>query len=387
LENSFVVKGSVLSCPPSPVVKLDIESHFGRSSLTRSAALLLGACWLSGGEAATAFSLVPNGSFENGSPTPTHWQVDAKPGPIGRASFATDSESTQDGTRSLRLSVTGPARVEVASLPFDLPPLPGRRTYLLSLHYRGVGLSKDQSFQGVNVVFVLTWQDAAGREIDHITLGAPYSPQPWSPLLALAEAPARTVRAIIRISLFARENSLPTTIWLDDVRLRPWQTTPLQNPRVTSWSVGEDRIQGFNVRRVADDDTPSGFSALANPRFTQGELYLVDHLEVSDLHPTAYRVDYRIRTASSTTPDIVFQLDTGNTAAVNRWISSLNVRGVDLPKKSAYRDVSLPFIATPGGRSSFRMRWFGGVSTWIDSITLTEERLVDAAKFDDVLSP
>ena len=360
---------------------------FRRTSLRRGAALLLGACWVFGGEPASAFSLVPNGSFENGCPTPTHWQIDATPGPGGRAAFATDSETTQDGARSLQLSVSGPASVEVASLPFDVPLEPRTRTYLLSLRYRGIGLSTDQQFRGVNVWFVLAWQDAAGHEIDSVSIGAPYSPQPWSPLLAIAEAPAQTVRAIVRAHLVAREDSLPTTIWLDDVRLRPWRTEPMQNSRVSMWSVGEDRIQGSQIRVVADDDTPSGLSARANPRFTTGQPYLVSGLEVPDLHPTAYRVDFRIRTSPTRTPDVVFQLDSGNTAAVNRWISSLDVRGTDLPRTPRYHDIPLPFVATPGGRSSFRVRWLGGVSTWVDSITLTEERLVDAAKFDDVLSP
>jgi hypothetical protein len=91
--------------------------------------------------------------------------------------------------------------------------------------------------------------------------------------------------------------------------------------------------------------------------------------------------------APTKTPDIVFQLDMINTAALNRGISSLEVRGTDLPVTSEYRDFPLSFIATSGGDSLFRMRWLGGVSTWIDSITLTEERLVDAAKFNDLLSP
>jgi hypothetical protein len=195
------------------------------------------------------------------------------------------------------------------------------------------------------------------------------------------------VRAAISVSLAAREGSLPTTVWLDDFRLRPWSTEPMPNASIRTFSVGEDRIQGSEVSFVADDYTATGHSALANPRFLKRRVYIVDRMEISDLSPGAYRVDFRIRVAPTRSPDVIFRVDGVTSAAANFGISFLDVRGTDLQGKSDYREIPLTFIALPGGRNSFRVLWFGAVSTWVDSITLTEERLVDAAEFDDVLAP
>jgi hypothetical protein len=319
--------------------------------------------------AAAPPNLLPNGDIENGL---TGWTANGV--------VATDAGAYQ-GRQALLLSapVKGGAGVTSAVAPVE-----GGHDYLLSLRYRSEGFSRKGGFDGVNASGSLYFFDANNKQIGAVSFGLSYDPQPkWLLVLRLCAAPAGAVSARFQVSMGVQETGLPSKLWLDQVQVRAWDGAV--KPGGRTWSFNADRyFAQANFRRVADDESATGFSVIGNTRFQKTPGYLVGGLYLGQsgkgLPPGTYRVLFRLRVGDLPNPPApVVSLD------VNPQRGGCNnartVMSDEFKQGGVYQDVPLRLVVSPDcGYVDFRAYWHGTVTTWADTFTIVEEEIYTDAQ-------
>lgn len=335
-------------------------------------------------EPQASFSVLPNGSFEEQlDGRPTHWKVHLKPQAGGDATFVFDTAEKQHGSQSARLRVVGPASVYLDSEPFDVTP---NARYLFSLRYRGEGLSDGSGHQGVNAYAYVYWFDGNGTRVGRDGAGAPYRSHPWDHMLRIVTAPTNAVRAIVHFGAGAGKDTLPTTVWLDDARFRPWITRPKANPRKWQWSIAAARKHFAGFRVVVDEDTTWGRSVAANLRHHSTGHYPCGGFYRRDIPHGVHRVEFRLKVATNTAPKRCAALDVNTSTHVNSTPVGRTLHATEFAAPMHYQVFPLSFIRPQKGWVDFRVLWHGVTSLWVDTVTVIEEELNDAEKFDDVLA-
>jgi hypothetical protein len=307
-------------------------------------------------------SVLPNGDFENGL---TGWA----PG-----GGVTADAAAYEGRGALLMTVPGKGGAGTTSAP---APMEAGRDYLLTQRFRSEGFSRTGGFDGVSASFTLYFYDAAGKQVGSIGGGFPYSAQPkWSHWMRLFTVPAGAVSARYTVNIGVSDTGLPSRLWLDQIRLRPWDGAVKAGGR--TWTFNADRyFAQADFRRVADDESSSGFSVIANPRFQQKTGYMVGGLYFgqsgSGLPPGTYRVLFRMRVGElPTEPVPVVSLDANPKSGGGN--NARTVMSSEFKQAGVYQEVPLRFIVGPEtGYMDFRAFWQAKVTTWADTFTVVEE--------------
>ena len=331
------------------------------------------------GLSASESGLLSNGSFEKLDPTgtPQDWSAEVDTSESGKARCLMDEKVLRHGKRSLRMDVTGPGRASAVSKKIEVTPN-GR--YLFSMLYRGKGFSDGTGYQGVNSFVHIYWYDGNQR-----SLGAPYQTQPWGRMIRLLRAPQNAVYAIVNIHLSAhKDGTVPTSIWVDDVRFRPWQTREGEG-RAWKWSIFKVKKHNSKFSVVSDEDAANGRAVIARAGIHPEGLYPCGGFYRKDIPAGVYRVLFRLKTDATEGAESVAQLDVNSEGFVNSTLAIRVLTPSDFRKKNEYQEFALDFPWPPGNWVDFRVRWKGGASLWVDTVSVVELDLEEPDMFRDLV--
>jgi hypothetical protein len=347
-----------------------------RRNLTLLATLLL----VTGGGAGAQFSpsVLPNGDFAAG---PTGWSGSVNDAKNLGASVVAGPTLPPPAGPCLRLRLpAGPAAANAVSAP---APVAGGQLYLVTFYYRSEGFSDSDLYAGVTLQYGLTWLDADKKPVGDGGAGLSYGAVPdWRFLCALYRAPARAAFLTIAFRLYCDEKARASTAWFGRVQVRPWPEIPPPGGKTWVYPVPDGAFDHTLFRRVADDDTASGFAVIANPKFTTRRGNLVGGLYLRTLPPGAYRAIFRLKLGQLPAPPsalLSWDLNTGPIGALNRGVIST----ADFAQPGVYQDFTERFVLPPAipGQDNFvdpRVYWNGGVTVWADTVTIFQEKIFTA---------
>src|SRR5215831_20272014 len=156
-------------------------------------------------EASTSMpDLVPNGSFESGSGTPTSWSILGGTG----GTWSIDTTTVSAGARSMKLSIPGTTGVrspDLASNSFALVP---NMPYTLTCSFKTSG----GGGSGVSIYIIET--DQVGNAVQR-GVAYPWATNAWGQKIVVFTSSPITSHAYIKINVSGGYG----TAWVDDVRL------------------------------------------------------------------------------------------------------------------------------------------------------------------------
>ena len=315
-------------------------------------------------------NLIHNGDFEQGL---AGWAPSLNdPRGVG-AALTSDASTSREGGRSLQIRLPGPSGAAMTSPPASVQ---AGQDYLLSFWYRSEGFSATDAYAGVNLQYVLTWLDANRQPVGTGGMGLSYGAVPeWRFTVSLLTVPANATAVQIGFPMSVNETGRSSRFWLDDVRLRAWPGEPKPGGQTWRFSVAEGGYQQNLFRRVADDDTASGFAVLANPRFQTQPGYLAANLYTRVLPPGQYRAVFRLKSgeipAGSRTL-LTWDINTDSTG----YLSAGSIDTAVFQRPAEYQEVPVRFVLPPGvAWIDPRLTWNGHAATWVDTVTIVEEQV------------
>lgn len=314
--------------------------------------------------AAAPPNLLPNGDIENGL---AGWAVNG--------TVTADARACQ-GTQALLLAAQPKGGANAVS---GMATIAGGHDYLLTFRYRSEGFSRKGGYDGVSASGSLYFYDAAGKQVGTVAFGLSYDPQAkWLLVPRLCTAPAGATTARLQIGMNVGENAPASKLWVDQAQVRQWDG--VVKPGGKTWTFNADRyFAQADFRRVADDESASGFSVIGNTRFQKTPSYLVGGLYLGQsgkgLPPGTYRVLFRLRVGSLPDPPVdVVTLDVNPQRGGGN--NARTVMSSEFQQAGVYQDVPLRFVVTPEcGYVDFRAYWHGKVTTWADTFTIVEEEI------------
>jgi len=175
---------------------------------------LLGSLPARGTGAAAASNAIVNGSYEavtNG--VPDGWDVHTF---TGTPEVAVDGTVAHDGSRSVRLRATSPARARVGRFA----PVAAQQYYELSQWIKTDGIVSDDLGTAMRVQFQ-AGSDAPIADTTR-TYGAIKGTNGWTQVRRILRAPAGATQAYVESFLW----NATGTVWFDQAELRPTSTLP-----------------------------------------------------------------------------------------------------------------------------------------------------------------
>jgi len=310
---------------------------------------------------------LPNGDFEEGM---TGWTASARGGQDAGA--AVDGRCCKSGAQSLKLSVAPNTGVTIRGAAFEIT---AGSDYLFSLWTRAEGFSKTTLYEGVNAQYWIGLLDAEGKHVGRVGAGFSYGPHPeWRRWLRLFAVPANVAAAELHFAIGAREDGLPSQLWIDRVRVQRWDGEVKPDGQSWTFRISDGYFTRDTFRRAADDDAECGFAVIANTRFVKKTGYLAGGIYFRGLPPGQYCALYRMKVAdlSGETPVVALDVNPQHGGHGN----ARTVTTADFAQPNAYQDVPMRFVVAPdAGYVDFRAAWQGQVTTWIDTITVREEEI------------
>ena len=348
--------------------------------MSRNLTILLPFLLLAAGAAGAQFSpsLLPNGDFAGGL---TGWSASVNDAKKLGAAVTVDPTPAAPAGPCLRLTLPGGPTAAAAGSP--PAPVSGGQLYLVTFHFRSEGFSDTDLFAGVNLQYNLAWLDADKKQVGGSGGGLTYGAVPdWRFICALCRAPARAAWLALSFAMSSDEKGRASSAWFDRVQVRPWPELPSPSGKTWVYPVSEGIFDATRFRRVADDDTPSGFAVIANPKFTTTPGNLIGGLYLRTLPPGAYRAIFRLKIgALPAAPQALFSwdLNTGFAGQLNRGVFST----ADFTQAGVYQDFIERFVLPPPipGKDNFvdpRVYWNGGVTAWADPVTIVQEKVFTA---------
>ncbi|OHB82521.1 MAG: hypothetical protein A2V98_17825 [Planctomycetes bacterium RBG_16_64_12] len=312
---------------------------------------------------------MPNHSFEEGM---SGWQPSVNdPSHVG-AAVTVDRTQAKHGAQSLKIGLPAESRAAATSPP---APVRGGQDYLLSFWYRCEGFSETGNYAGVNLQYVVNWLDAEKKPVGAGGMGLSYGAVPeWRFMTRMYLSPQEAAFVALTFPMSVNDKGRPSRFWLDDVQLRAWPGEPKPGAKTWVFRVADGTYQQDLFRRVADDDTATGFAVLANPRFNDKPGYLAANLYTRAIPPGQYRALYRLKIAEiPAEPQALLAWDL-NTDSVG-FLNAGTIGTAAFKQAGAYQDFVVRFVLPPGvAWIDPRLTWNGGVATWIDTITVVEEK-------------
>ena len=166
----------------------------------------------------------PDFAIANDQGLPVDWTVTATP--VGSAKFSLDRQVFLVGKVSLKADVRGHRRGRRA-----LEARPGRGRQVVPgfrrLPHRR--LWRAGKYSGVDSYVAVTWNDAAGRQIDSSPgISFPYHPVDWDLGDRFVQAPAGAAQLVLTANLnnHSRQQigkNIPSTLWLGSCQIRQLQ--------------------------------------------------------------------------------------------------------------------------------------------------------------------
>jgi hypothetical protein len=328
--------------------------------------------WALAANAAEPYANVfPNGSFEDTTPV---WSPGVNDPAKTGAAVILDTQQVKEGRQSAKLALPGQGS---ASLSSPLAPVEAGKDYLFTLWYRSEGFSKTDLFSGVNASYILTWYSAEKKAIGQAGAGLPYGARPqWMLHIHLFTVPKDAAYLGFSLSMGAAEKSLPSALWVDRIQLRYWPGEVKPGGKTVKFYVGTQGFFGQELfRKVWDDDAEDGFAAIANTRFVNKPGYLTGGLYTHLLPPGAYRVTFRAKVGdipAERKPVLQWDINTAGTANLNDG----TIFSTDFKAAKVYQDFTYRFVVAPTSVwVDFRAYWPATVTTWIDTVTVREEKI------------
>jgi hypothetical protein len=227
----------------------------------------------------------------------------------------------------------------------------------------------------VNLQYVITWLDRERKPVGTGGMGLSYGAVPrWRFMVQMLTPPPGAASMRMSFPMSVNEQGRPSRCWIDRIRLRPWPGQPKPGGKTWTFHAADGHFQQDLFRRVADDDTATGFAVLANPRFQKKPGYLAGGLYTRELPPGQYRAVFRLKAAAAPAeapPVLAWDV---NTDAIG-FLSAGAIRPAQFRQPGAYQDFAARFVLPPGVQwVDPRLTWNGGSAVWIDTITLVEEK-------------
>jgi len=319
-------------------------------------------------------NLLPDGDFEE---TPLAWQTAVSGAQAAAAGVAAEEAQAKVGARALKFSVP---REAAAGATSPVAPVEGGKVYLYSFWFRSEGFSKTGLFAGCNAQYSLTWLDAEGKVVGTVGVGLPYEEVPeWRFMARTVRAPVEATGMRARYAVSVDANGVPSTLWLDRVQLRALSGQLPEGGKAWVFRVADGFYDQGAFRRVADDDTSSGFAVIGTTRFQNKPSYLAGGMYTRVLPAGQFQVTYRAKVAevaAETKPLLSWDI---NTDLIGH-LAAGTILTTDFRQSGAYQDFTFDFVKPANVQwVDFRAFWQGGVTAWIDTITVREVRLFTEA--------
>ncbi len=315
-------------------------------------------------------NLLAEGDFEAGL---QGWQAAVSGAQAAAAGLTVDDGQAKVGARSLKFTVPKEGGVSATS---PVAPVEGGKVYLYSFWFCSEGFSKTGLFAGCNAQYSLTWLNAEGKVVGSVGVGLSYGEVPaWRFMARTVRAPAEATGMRANYAVTVNAEGIPSRLWLDRVQLRALSGAPAPGGKVWVFRAADGFYDQGAFRRVADDDTGSGFAVIGATRFQNKPSYLSGGMYTRALPAGQFQVTYRVKAAeiaTETEPLLSWDI---NTDLIGH-LAAGNILTTDFRQPGAYQDFTFDFVKPPNVRwVDFRAFWQGGVTTWIDTITVREVRL------------
>lgn len=323
-------------------------------------------------QAQFAESVLPNGDFEEGL---EGWRVVVNDAKQLGAAVTAEETGARHGAKCVKLALPGgPSGAKVSSAPAAVQE---GQYYLVTFYFRSEGFSETGLYAGVNLQYTLSWSDAeqkpvAGPGGAGLTYG---EVKEWRFRCALFRAPQGATAVTLGLAMSCDEKGRASSAWFDRIQIRPWSAQAAPEAKRTVYNVSDGAFDAGKYRRVADDDAPTGFAVIANPKFGMQPGYLAGGLYLRTLPPGQYQVVFRLKIGEiPEEPQNLLQWDV-NTATMG-YLNAGAISTAEFQKAGAYQDFAYPVVLPPeAGFVDPRVVWNGGITTWIDTITVVQEKV------------
>jgi len=297
----------------------------------------------------------------------------------GQASATRDTQVVHSGQGSLKMSLTGPASISAGG---PTVAVTGGKDYVVIIWYRAQGFSKTGGHEGVSSQWMLNWLNSRGKHVGRSGSGFPYRAMDWGVGTLVATAPRGAVRAQMSFHFHAKQGTLPSTVWVDDIVLMPLPRAKKQG--TPKWIYNVVRLHNYPrtaFRQVADDDASEGVAVLADVKRSPKNKYPCGGIYTNDPTPGIYTVHYRVKAAAAKSPKPALTIDVGCQGGAWSGLAGRDVKANELRPAGKYQDLTLRFVCPPlkTPRVDYRVRWLGVVSTWVDTVSVVPEHLFTPA--------
>ena len=340
----------------------------------------------------------PDFAIANDQGLPVDWTVTATP--VGSAKFNLDRQVFLVGKVSFKADAADTGAAAVRSKPV---PVEGGKWYLVSVGYRTEGFGERGKYSGVDSYVAVTWNDAAGRQIDSSPgISFPYHPVDWDLGDRFVQAPAGAAQLVLTANLnnHSRQQigkNIPSTLWLGSCQIRQYNPPPtpewaLQKvPRIVEGGLSTSRAQAYQLScqnmaggkwsSIVSDPQATYDSVISSPEGV-GQGIMAHSPYFTNAPPGLYRALLRAKVAANT-GDVqagaldVFSEFAGTRAEVRLFPKSFLAANV-------YQEVSVDFVLRTAGYWGFRVYTQGKQSFTADIVKIFPLALLEDKQFLDL---
>ena len=311
----------------------------------------------------------PDFAIANDQGLPVDWTVTATP--VGSAKFRLDQQVFLVGKVSLKAEVAETGAAAVRSKPVSVE---GGKWYLVSVGYRTEGFGERGKYSGVDSYVAVTWNDAAGRQIESSpAISFPYYPVDWDLGDRFFLAPAGAPQLVLTADLnnHSRQQTgknIASTLWLGNCQIRRYNPPPtpewaLQKvPRIVEGGLSTSPAQAYqlaNQRRaggrwssIVADPQATYDSVISSPvGVGRGIMFHSDYF--TNAPPGLYRAVLRAKVAANTGPLPAGSMDVFSEFASTR--AELRLFPIDFLAINTYQEFAVDFVLRNAGYWGFRV--------------------------------
>ena len=335
---------------------------------------------------APAGNLVPNPGME---------QVDAKQMPARwSGKGVVDTQVRYRGKRSLRLTQKGKGGAGFQSDTFAPEP---NRTYRFSARVLMDGFgSRQWEDKKAGAAGSIEWLDAKGKRVGASGLHMPYGGRVgWCLGEAVAHSPAKAVKACVRFTVGTQLATTTATIWVDDVIVAPYMSTPpgdpvytypciMANPRSTCEIVTDPDAGGelkFDIAKarhvvVKSKGKPGKVLHSKKGKHKRGGVFGRHNIGPPPSKPGRYRAVFYMKVGDNTIDEPVVSLAVNSLGGLlNYHVNARTVRGTEFKQAKRYQGFEVLFVRAPGGPVQYIISWKGNVDMWFDRMDVVTEKV------------
>lgn len=335
------------------------------------APLLCVATALSAGVDWVGPNLLANPDFEIAAEhgLPKDWTITATP--AGSARFGLDRQVFLVGKAALKAAVPDTGAAAVRSKPVAVE---GGKCYLVSVGYRSTGFGERGKYSGVDSYVSVTWNDAAGKQIEASPgISFPYHAVDWDLGDRFVQAPAGAAELVLGANLNNHSQqqigkNIPSVLWLDGWQVRKYTPPPTPDwalqkvPRIVEGGLNTSRVQAYQLSgqnmaggkwsAITTDPQATYDSVLSSPEGV-GRGIMAHSPYFTNAPPGLYRALIRCKTAANTGDKETGALDVFSELAGMR--AELHLFPKDFAAAETYQEFPVDFVLRSAGYWGYRV--------------------------------